>query len=132
MVQWQGEQIAVEVDGPVHYLEAGFDHSATGGTLLKRRQLEALGWPVAVVPHWEWFPIKEDKAKRTEYLSGLLRAYEASHLRRTSPPSSKMQPLQANLIETPIDSISTLAAMLCGFIAGSGISLAFLRFHRGR
>ena len=47
---WKGKQVALEFDGPSHFL-TGL-HSATGATLLKHRQLHALGWQLAVVPYW--------------------------------------------------------------------------------
>ena len=47
-----GEQIAVEVDGPSHFL--GRSHQPTGSTLLKHRQLSYFGWRLESVPYWEW------------------------------------------------------------------------------
>ena len=47
-----GEQIAVEVDGPSHFL--GRSHQPTGSTLLKHRQLRYFGWRLESVPYWEW------------------------------------------------------------------------------
>ena len=63
---WKGKQVALEFDGPSHFL-TGL-HSATGATLLKHRQLHALGWRLVVVPYWEWDEVKDSKAKRHEYL----------------------------------------------------------------
>jgi hypothetical protein len=47
-----GEQIAVEVDGPSHFV--GRSHQPTGSTLLKHRQLRYCGWRLESVPYWEW------------------------------------------------------------------------------
>ena len=47
-----GEQIAVEVDGPTHFL--GNSQQPTGATLLKHRQLRYFGWRLESVPYWEW------------------------------------------------------------------------------
>ena len=47
-----GEQIAVEVDGPSHFLSRS--HQPTGSTLLKHRQLRYFGWRLESVPYWEW------------------------------------------------------------------------------
>ena len=47
-----GERIAVEVDGPSHFL--GGSHQPTGSTLLKHRQLRHFGWRLESVPYWEW------------------------------------------------------------------------------
>jgi hypothetical protein len=47
-----GEQIAVEVDGPSHFV--GCSHQPTGSTLLKHRQLRYVGWRLENVLYWEW------------------------------------------------------------------------------
>jgi len=50
-----GEQpVAIEVDGPAHFV----GHAPTGATLLKRRQLQHLGWHLVSVPYWEWDSLK--------------------------------------------------------------------------
>jgi len=47
-----GEQIAVEVDGPSHFLSNS--HQPTGSTQLKHRQLRYFGWCLESVLYWEW------------------------------------------------------------------------------
>merc|ERR1712070_671965 len=47
-----GEQIAVEVDGPSHFV--GRSHQPNGSTLLKHRQLRYFEWRLESVPYWEW------------------------------------------------------------------------------
>ena len=47
-----GERIAVEVDGPSHFL--GRSQQPTGVTLLKHRQLRHVGWRLEIVRYWEW------------------------------------------------------------------------------
>ena len=47
-----GEQVAVEVDGPSHFV--GRSKQPTGPTLLKHRQLRRFGWRLETVPYWEW------------------------------------------------------------------------------
>merc|ERR1712070_681360 len=56
-----GERIAVEVDGPFHFI--GRSHQPTGATLLKHRQLRYLGWRLENVPYWEW-----DNCKKLHWL----------------------------------------------------------------
>lgn len=48
--------IAVEVDGPSHFLSASHQRlaKARGSTMFKRKQLELLGYKVVSVPYWEW------------------------------------------------------------------------------
>ena len=50
------ERIAIEVDGPFQFVRsgAGAGKRPVGAKLLKRRQLQALGWTVLGVPFWEW------------------------------------------------------------------------------
>ena len=45
-----GLRIGIEVDGPHHFL--GDSEEPTGATLLKRRQLRRLGWPLLPVPYY--------------------------------------------------------------------------------
>ena len=52
-----GKQVAVEVDGPSHFL--GHSQQPNGATLLKHRQLRKLGWRLESVPYWEWDRCKE-------------------------------------------------------------------------
>ena len=47
-----GEQVAVEVDGPFHFV--GRSKQPDGSTLLKHRQLRSFGWRLETVPYWEW------------------------------------------------------------------------------
>ena len=47
-----GDRIAVEVDGPSHYL--GGSQQPTGATQLKRRQLRHFGLRLVSTPYWEW------------------------------------------------------------------------------
>ena len=49
-------QIAVEVDGPSHFLKRS--KQPTGATLLKHRQLRYFGWRLESVPYWEWDHIR--------------------------------------------------------------------------
>jgi len=66
-----GRRVAVEVDGPSHFL----GRKPSGGTLLKRRQLRSLeGWLLLSVPHWDW----PRTAQRQAYLRRRLDALVGS------------------------------------------------------
>ena len=65
MMLWDGR--VVEVDGPNHFVQGPRQHLPSGATLLKRRQLEALGYSVVSVPFWEWDHLRSD-GEQTEYL----------------------------------------------------------------
>ena len=52
-----GKRIAVEVDGPSHFI--GRSQQPSGATLLKHRQLRLFGWRLESVPYWEWDRSKE-------------------------------------------------------------------------
>ena len=52
-----GEQVAVEVDGPSHFV--GRSKQPAGPTLLKHRQLRRFGWRLETVPYWEWVRDKQ-------------------------------------------------------------------------
>jgi hypothetical protein len=58
----------VEFDGTLHFLTC---RMPVGGTLMKRRQLELLGYNVVRFPFWEWDQL-ERSDERKEYLRGKL------------------------------------------------------------
>jgi len=71
IVEVNGEQIAVEVDGPSHFI--GRSRELTGSTILKHRQVAALdGMRVDSVPYWEWDELNKDSEKKQQYLQDLL------------------------------------------------------------
>ena len=63
--------IAIEVDGPSHFLHTRGEHRPNGPTLLKRRLLEAVGWRLISVPFYEWDALNSLEAQR-DYLQGAL------------------------------------------------------------
>ena len=58
VVQWRGENVAVQVDGPWRF--AG--RRPTGMTQLRRRQLSHLGWRLLPLPHWEWSALEVERS----------------------------------------------------------------------
>ena len=56
LVDFEGREVAVEVDGPWHFVGG----APTGATALKRRQLRAAGWALLSVPYWEWNELEAD------------------------------------------------------------------------
>jgi len=84
VVEWQGQTVAVEVDGPSHFAARSAlstpeqQTTPTSATLLKRRQLRRFGWRLVSVPYWEWDGLGDDRGRRTcttqqlEYLTELL------------------------------------------------------------
>ena len=63
-----GRALAVEFDGPSHFLASG---APTGATLLKRRHLSLLGHTLVSVPYWEWGRC-EGSGEREQYLKSKL------------------------------------------------------------
>ena len=55
------ERIAIEVDGPSHFVAHGDGarRNELGNTVLKRRQLGALGWRLVAVPFFEWYEFND-------------------------------------------------------------------------
>ena len=91
------ERIAIEVDGPAHYLNRidgqynehiddeeysnnenhkfdwdGSRQEATGATLLKTRLLQELGWQVINIPFWEWKALNGAAEKEDAYCRTML------------------------------------------------------------
>eukprot|EP00962_Isochrysis_galbana_P044958 scaffold17563_cov117-Isochrysis_galbana.AAC.1 len=56
VVEWCGQQVAIEVDGPSHFV----GRKPNGATLLKRRQLRHVGWRLVSIPYWEWDELRKD------------------------------------------------------------------------
>lgn len=75
--------VAIEVDGPVHWLRCFPDHAggagasaggeppalvADGRTVLRNRTLALAGWALVSVPHFEWNALGQRQHAREEYL----------------------------------------------------------------
>ena len=60
---------SIEVDGPSHF--AAGSHVPLGGTLMKRRHLQQLGFDLRVLPYWEWDELDTLEQKR-DYIRHLL------------------------------------------------------------
>lgn len=74
-------RLAIEVDGPSHYLRDPSDERVPNGpTLLKRWLLKASGWRVASVPFYEWDALAGPCDQRA-YLERLLRGVGLASLR---------------------------------------------------
>uniref|UniRef100_A0A0G4HAC5 RAP domain-containing protein n=1 Tax=Chromera velia CCMP2878 TaxID=1169474 RepID=A0A0G4HAC5_9ALVE len=70
------EKIAIEVDGPGHFLSKSgdaFPPLPTGKTSFKRRLLEKSGWHVISIPFWEW-KSWQSRELRAAYLKSKLPA----------------------------------------------------------
>lgn len=66
----KGLRIALEVDGPTHYLGGGCE--ASGATVLKRRHLLGLGYETLSVPYFEWQGLGwEEKEQYVRHLLGV-------------------------------------------------------------
>ena len=60
-------RLAIEVDGPSHFLHAS--QVPRGETLMKRRHLASQGLLVVPVPYWEWSALElMPISARVEYL----------------------------------------------------------------
>ena len=61
-----GERVAVEVDGPSHFL--GRSQQPTGATLLKHRQLRYFGWRLERITYVEWHEDKNAALRKLHWL----------------------------------------------------------------
>ena len=55
---WEGKYVAVEVDGPSHFLAGCGGRAPARATMLQHRELSAFGWQLVVVPHFEQGELK--------------------------------------------------------------------------
>jgi hypothetical protein len=68
-----GKQLAIEVDGPWHFLQPG--NRLEGPTLARNRALAVRGWVVVSVPYFEWRQCKTWEQQQ-EYLLAKLQAVQ--------------------------------------------------------
>jgi hypothetical protein len=73
-------RVAVEFDGPTHYL-AGASTVLDGASKAKARLLRRLGWTLIRVPHFEWDKLPSSD-RREDYLRRKLREASADGRRR--------------------------------------------------
>jgi len=67
-------RVAIEVDGPSHFVSrCRGEHAPNGATLLKQRLLKAAGWCVVSVPYYEWDRLTHSDTQ-LEYLERKLSA----------------------------------------------------------
>ncbi len=79
-----GRVVAVEVDGPTHFLGNGpHQNTRQGRTVLRDRQLARVFGQgnVVSVPYWEWNALQGDKAAEEQYVWGLLVGVEGAEVR---------------------------------------------------
>jgi hypothetical protein len=60
-----GVKVAIEVEGPQHYVQP--DHTLTGTTQSRNRSLAARGYAVVSIPYWEWNTLHSPQQQQ-EYL----------------------------------------------------------------
>ena len=68
-VALRSSRVAIEVDGPSHFVrDTGGDHLPNGPTLLKERLLRAADWRVVSVPFYEWDALGNSREAQRDYL----------------------------------------------------------------
>jgi hypothetical protein len=94
-----GVQLAIEVDGPSHFIQPG--NTLTGVTLFRNRALAARGYVVVIIPHWEWDALQDAEQKQQYLLAKLQPALQASQLPARPPlqPDQPGQQLQATGVQ---------------------------------
>jgi len=75
-----GSQVAIEVDGPWHFLRPG--NTLNGPTRSRNRGLAARGWRVMSVPYFEWNELKPGQQQQQAYLLAKLQAVSAGDAAR--------------------------------------------------
>ena len=64
-----GVELAIEVDGPTHFIQPG--NTLEGGTLFRNRALAARGYVVVSIPYWEWEALRGAEQKQQYLLDKL-------------------------------------------------------------
>ena len=75
LVTHAGARVAVEADGPAHYL-ASHARCADGATAVRDALLRRDGWAVVAVPYWEWDEVQGDAAAEAAYVERRLAAVD--------------------------------------------------------
>ena len=111
VVSHGGREVAVEVDGPSHFL----GRTPTGTTALKRRQLRAAGWALLPVPYWEWDALGSSKAAKQEYLQGALErlAQEAGAVLEPGAAGAPPLPSEAELVAMKMPALRAFVKAHC-------------------
>jgi hypothetical protein len=60
-----GVKVAIEVDGPYHYVQ--LDNTLSGPTLCRNRALAAQGYALICIAYWEWRTLRS-KGEQQQYL----------------------------------------------------------------
>jgi very-short-patch-repair endonuclease len=60
-----GAKVAIEVDGPTHFIQPG--RTPDGTTQFRDRALAARGYVVVSIPYWEWDALR-DATRQQQYL----------------------------------------------------------------
>jgi len=65
IVTKEGREVAVEVDGPHHFIDGRIP---TGSTALKHRHLKLGERAFLAIPYWDWYELNQDPKGQQEYL----------------------------------------------------------------
>ena len=114
VVSHGGREVAVEVDGPSHFV----GRTPTGTTALKRRQLRAAGWTLLPVPYWEWNALGS-KAAKQEYLRVALEGLgqEAGAVLGPGAAGAPPLPSEAELVEMKMPALRAFVKAHCGAVS---------------
>jgi hypothetical protein len=66
-----GVKVAIEVEGPYHYVQPG--HTLSGPTFYRNRALAARGYALVSIPHWEWTALHSSEEQQQHLLDKLSR-----------------------------------------------------------
>ena len=110
VVSHGGREVAVEVDGPSHFI----GRTPTGATALKRRQLRAAGWELVSVPYWDWYQLRS-KADKQAYLQAALEGLQGPHEAAAEEAETDSSDLSsAELMAMTMPELRAFAEKRCG------------------
>merc|ERR1740124_462367 len=115
VVSHGGREVAVEVDGPTHFV----GRTPTSVTALKRRQLRAAGWALVPVPYWEWDALGSKAAAKQEYLRVALEGLgqEAGTVLEPGAAGAPPLPSEAELVAMKMPSLRAFVKEHCGAVS---------------
>lgn len=97
LVQVDGQNIGVEVDGPYHFI----GREPLGKTILKRRQVISIdGIPIVSLPFWAWQTVGHSGARKKEYLRRMLLGIESDTIMSTADANAIMHQMAEGVSPT--------------------------------
>ncbi|MDB6081138.1 MAG: hypothetical protein JWO53_410 [Chlamydiia bacterium] len=106
----QGSKIAIDANGLFHYHQNS--HTLDGQSRFKMWYLEQEGYPLSIVPYWEWDALKGDSHREDKYMTSLIATIQSRPMlqleekrlqKPTKRPTSQMRVVEVKQIQKMLE-----------------------------